>query len=276
MTWLGYGRRGTTRASPPERRGVPGSPVRAGAVDRLARRCRRGVALSANAPLARGRRRAVLLEDPPFTRRGVREPSSPSPWKTTRFDELVNGYGTASRPPPIKRLADEVVDARPPSLGEVLAKLAQHERLAGAAPLVDRLVGALALPPRRLADRQLTAGRLQRRGHARQPRTDPARAVRPRRTGVPAPPRRARAAVLSPRGAALADAREAGGPARPGRAHLGPRPPGAGRLPAGAGRDGAAAEALAVDRDDAANGGDCVDPWTARQPNSPNSSPPAT
>ncbi len=57
-----------------------------------------------------------------------------------------------------KRLAREVLQARPASLGEVLAELARHERLAGAVPLVDRLVGALSLPPRRLADRQLPLG----------------------------------------------------------------------------------------------------------------------
>jgi hypothetical protein len=61
------------------------------------------------------------------------------------------------------RLAQEVLQGRPErhtgrSLQEVLAELARHERLAGAVPLVERLVGALALPPRRLAERHLSLG----------------------------------------------------------------------------------------------------------------------
>jgi tetratricopeptide (TPR) repeat protein len=67
-----------------------------------------------------------------------------------RHGQLPTGDGA--------RLAREVLRARPPSLGEVLAEAARHERLAGAVPLVDRLVGALALPPRRLAEPQLPLG----------------------------------------------------------------------------------------------------------------------
>jgi hypothetical protein len=76
------------------------------------------------------------------------------------FEQLVQAIRNGQPPASDDgtRLAQEVLLARPPSLGEVLAEVARHERLAGAVPLVDRLVGALALPPRRLDERQLPLG----------------------------------------------------------------------------------------------------------------------
>jgi hypothetical protein len=71
-------------------------------------------------------------------------------------DALRHGQPLARDAGP--RLAQEVLLARPPSLGEVLADCSRHERLAGAVAFVDQLVGALTLPPRRLADRQLPLG----------------------------------------------------------------------------------------------------------------------
>src|SRR5437870_1785724 len=51
-----------------------------------------------------------------------------------------------------------VLEKRPRSLAEALAGLARRERLAGAVPFVARLVGALALPPRRLTPGALAVG----------------------------------------------------------------------------------------------------------------------
>lgn len=55
-------------------------------------------------------------------------------------------------------LVREVVAVPPPALTDVLDELTQRERLAGALPYVSRLVGALALPPRRLAQHELPMG----------------------------------------------------------------------------------------------------------------------
>jgi hypothetical protein len=57
-----------------------------------------------------------------------------------------------------ERLAPEVGAARPKTLVETLAALERRPRLAGAAPLVAHLAGALALPARRLDPATLPAG----------------------------------------------------------------------------------------------------------------------
>lgn len=57
-----------------------------------------------------------------------------------------------------EKIVREVVAVPPRALTDVLAELTQRERLAGAVPYVSRLVGALALPPRRLARNELPMG----------------------------------------------------------------------------------------------------------------------
>jgi hypothetical protein len=57
-----------------------------------------------------------------------------------------------------EQLAQEVITLQPRSLSEALELLAQRQRFAGAAPFVAQLVSALALPPRRLAHRELPLG----------------------------------------------------------------------------------------------------------------------
>jgi hypothetical protein len=76
------------------------------------------------------------------------------------FDQLVGAlrHGEPPAPDDGTRLVQEVLLARPPALGEVLGELTRHDRLSGAVPFVDQLLGALTLPPRRLADRQLPLG----------------------------------------------------------------------------------------------------------------------
>jgi hypothetical protein len=56
------------------------------------------------------------------------------------------------------QIARSVDLARPRSLDGILAKAAQRQRLAGAAPLISRMVAALTLPPRRLQSRELPMG----------------------------------------------------------------------------------------------------------------------
>jgi hypothetical protein len=61
--------------------------------------------------------------------------------------------------------------AKPPSLADVLAAVAQRERLAGAVPHVAQFVSALTLPPRRLAHHELPVGGyadVATRGHPEQ------------------------------------------------------------------------------------------------------------
>ena len=104
---------------------------------------------------------------------------------------------------------------------------------AGRAPLRRPLAAAATARAGRAAHR-----RLCRHRHAGPARADPARAVRPRRDRVPPPLRRARAALLPPRGAAHPGRRGARDRARPGGAHLGRRPAGARRVGPGAGAPG--------------------------------------
>src|SRR5262249_59847062 len=68
---------------------------------------------------------------------------------------LQHGHGPVAHG---ERLAGAVLAAGSRPLSTVVAELGRHHRLAGAVPFVARLVGALALPPRRLAHRELPLG----------------------------------------------------------------------------------------------------------------------
>src|SRR5262249_14909615 len=64
-----------------------------------------------------------------------------------------------------------VPPGQPRTLRRILAHLVQQRRLAGAVPFVAQMVSALALPPRRLADRELPMGGyadVATRGHPEQ------------------------------------------------------------------------------------------------------------
>lgn len=69
---------------------------------------------------------------------------------------LRYGRGPVTGAP--EQLAQELLENKPRTLAGVLAELAQRPRLAGAVPYVAQLVSALALPPRRLAHRELPTG----------------------------------------------------------------------------------------------------------------------
>ncbi len=76
------------------------------------------------------------------------------------YDELLHWLRHGA--PPLEEagenLAESLLDAKPRSLAAALAEASRHDRLCGAVPLVDRLVGALSLPPRRLAEPELPMG----------------------------------------------------------------------------------------------------------------------
>jgi hypothetical protein len=67
-------------------------------------------------------------------------------------------HGRGPLPDPGKRVAEEVVALKPRTLEGVLAALTTRERISGAVPMVAQLVGALTLPPRRLAHQALPSG----------------------------------------------------------------------------------------------------------------------
>lgn len=100
----------------------------------------------------------VCVEDPPFAPDEF-EAIVAAALENYSADEIAQWlrHGQPDAADASRRLAQEVL-SRPPSLGDVLDELARHERLAGAVPLVERLVGAMALPPRRLADHHLPVG----------------------------------------------------------------------------------------------------------------------
>jgi hypothetical protein len=99
-----------------------------------------------------------------------------------RIERVLDGYDFAEMAhwlrhgcaPPTKeseKLAEAAVQARPPTLGGVLAELARRERLSGAVPFVSQLVSALTLPPRRLSPPELPLGGyadVTTRGHLEQ------------------------------------------------------------------------------------------------------------
>jgi hypothetical protein len=59
---------------------------------------------------------------------------------------------------PAGRAGETIARLCPADFGEVLAGLGERPRIAGALPLVERLSGALSLPPRRLAHAELPIG----------------------------------------------------------------------------------------------------------------------
>ena len=67
-------------------------------------------------------------------------------------------HGRGPLPDPGRRLAEEFVALKPKTLEGALAALSARERLSGAVPMVAQLVGALTLPPRRLAHQALPSG----------------------------------------------------------------------------------------------------------------------
>ncbi len=67
-------------------------------------------------------------------------------------------HGRGPLPDPGRRVAEEVIALKPRTLEGVIATLSARERLSGAVPMVAQLVGALSLPPRRLAHRALPSG----------------------------------------------------------------------------------------------------------------------
>jgi hypothetical protein len=67
-------------------------------------------------------------------------------------------YGRGPQPDPGKRVAEGIIALKPKTLEGTLAALTIRERLSGAVPMVAQLVGALTLPPRRLAHQALPSG----------------------------------------------------------------------------------------------------------------------
>jgi hypothetical protein len=90
-----------------------------------------------------------------------------------RIDELHHWlrHGRGPNEDAGQRIAQEIAVAKPRTLEGILADLSKRQRLAGAVPFVAQLVGALALPPRRLDHRQLPMGGyadVATRGHPEQ------------------------------------------------------------------------------------------------------------
>jgi hypothetical protein len=80
-------------------------------------------------------------------------------------------YGQAPPGDAAEQAARALLAERPRSLEGALDDLARHDRLAGAVPFVAQLVGALALPPRRLSAPELPLGGyadVTTRGHPEQ------------------------------------------------------------------------------------------------------------
>ncbi len=89
------------------------------------------------------------------------------------LDEMVHwlSHGCGPVRQAAEQVARAVAEARPPSLGGVLADVARRQRLSGAVPFVSQLVSALTLPPRRLAPPELPLGGyadVATRGHLEQ------------------------------------------------------------------------------------------------------------
>jgi hypothetical protein len=108
------------------------------------------------------------------------------PWEALALENLVRDSLARFTPKELRQwlrhgcippsdAGDEVARAvpsgRPRTMRGVLAHLVQQRRLAGAVPFVAQMVSALALPPRRLADRDLPMGGyadVTTRGHPEQ------------------------------------------------------------------------------------------------------------
>ncbi|WP_435016010.1 hypothetical protein TA3x_003568 [Tundrisphaera sp. TA3] len=67
-------------------------------------------------------------------------------------------HGTAPPGDAGPEIAREIIARKPPAVAGLLETLEARERLAGAAPMVSQMVGALALPPRRRTDHGLPTG----------------------------------------------------------------------------------------------------------------------
>ena len=67
-------------------------------------------------------------------------------------------HGRPPLPDPGEGLAEAIIALKPRTLEGILAALSTRDRLAGAVPMVSQLVGALTLPPRRLAHQTLPTG----------------------------------------------------------------------------------------------------------------------
>ena len=67
-------------------------------------------------------------------------------------------HGRGPLPDPGDRVAEVIAALKPKSLESILDVLAARERLAGSLPIVAQLVGALTLPPRKLARHSLPTG----------------------------------------------------------------------------------------------------------------------
>jgi hypothetical protein len=89
------------------------------------------------------------------------------------YEEMVHwlGHGCGPERRAAEQVAQAVVESRPPTLGRILADVAQRGRLSGAVPFVAQLVSALTLPPRRLSPPELPLGGyadVATRGHLEQ------------------------------------------------------------------------------------------------------------
>ncbi len=76
------------------------------------------------------------------------------------FRELVHWFrhGQPSAEDQGEAVAEGLLADKPLSLSEFLAKVSRHDRLSGAVPFVDTLVGAISLPPRRHAEPLVAIG----------------------------------------------------------------------------------------------------------------------
>jgi hypothetical protein len=95
------------------------------------------------------------------------EPPRPPEWfeahvvralESYGFDDYLHWFRHGTGPDKNVAPLAQAVAARPPSLAGVLAELARSPRLAGAMPYVDRFVGALTLPRRKLDRHELPVG----------------------------------------------------------------------------------------------------------------------
>jgi hypothetical protein len=176
MSLLGCGDRPGT-PGPPER--SPESQVLVRAFRKTGRRARNAGALCS--VLCRG---VPRVPDPPSLEVVLRQLSQPSPMRYAilrkypgeeppleprEFEQRVKATLRGYSPDdlrcwlrhgrgPVGEAGETIAGTMPVSLAEVLAAAECRPRLRGAAGLVARLDGALALPPRRLAHRELPIG----------------------------------------------------------------------------------------------------------------------
>jgi len=111
------------------------------------------VLVSATAALS-GEAEAPAITATDFAARFLRALRALDPAAITAWLKHGRGPGVDSG----DRLARAIEEWKPRTLEGALAAVATRERLAGSIPMVGPLLGALALPPRRLADRALPTG----------------------------------------------------------------------------------------------------------------------